>query len=58
MENRCPCGGKLVPCTLNTAFSQTQSVTVPNGYAIPKTYYVNALLCEKCGRIELYAEIK
>ncbi len=37
--------------------AMTQSVTVPDRYAFPKTYTVNASICEKCGRIELYADI-
>ncbi len=55
MENKCACGGKLVPCTLNT-FAAAISVSVPNGYNFPKQYNLKAFMCENCGKIELYAD--
>ena len=55
MEMKCPCGGKLLDCTLNTGIASVQSVTVPNGYNFPKPYQVKAYICESCGKIELYA---
>ncbi len=58
MDLKCICGGKLKACSLFTGMpAMTQSVTVPDGYAFPKTYSVNAFICEKCGRLELYADI-
>ncbi len=54
MENKCSCGGKLVPCTLNTLAGI--SVSVPNGYNFPKQYNIKVFMCESCGKIELYAD--
>ena len=45
MEMKCPCGGKLLECTLNTGIASVQSVTVPNGYNFPKQYQVKAYIC-------------
>lgn len=55
MESKCACGGKFIPCTLNTVATAI-SVSVPNGYNFPKTYTVKAFICESCGKIELYAD--
>ncbi len=55
MEKKCACGGKLVPCTLETV-ATTLTISVPNGYNFPKIYYVKAFMCESCGKIELYAD--
>ena len=56
MDKNCACGGKFTSCTINTAFGQMQSITVPNGYNFPKQYYIKAFMCESCGKIELFAD--
>lgn len=58
MEKKCTCGGKLILCTLNAGMYEVQGVTVQKEYNFPKSYFVNAYMCELCGKIELYADKK
>lgn len=53
MEKKCQCGGNMIKSEL-LSFGGA-SVRVPDGYNFPKDYQVVPFVCEKCGKIELYA---
>lgn len=55
MEKKCQCGGKMIKSELIVGIMPIATVRVPNGYNFPKDYQVIPFVCEKCGKIELYA---
>ncbi len=55
VNKKCQCGGKMKQSELITGIFNGATVRVPDGYNFPKDYNVVPFVCEKCGRIELYA---
>ncbi len=54
-EKKCQCGGKMTASELMIGIFSGATVRVPDGSNFPKDYMVVPFVCEKCGKIELYA---
>lgn len=51
----CQCGGTMIASELLTGIFSGATVRVPDDCNFPKDYTVVPFVCEKCGKIELYA---